>query len=236
MLERTWITIPVSSQPSLATPRISSNRPILKFQICLVSLRGHTVAVFSKVARTVGTIIVVLIIGIIGLVLVLDPPPLRLQEETKFVLSVPAPKPASARDPLEMGIACDRKLEGYTGSLSGRPQITFFDWLKHQSGQPPEPDYHLYGVKMSDTWAFKIDRATKTLCYQKPRSVEVGITDPYCGPKITFENADRIIAIEDAHYDGVSTVLFNKRNFTLMMTQISVLEQLGASIEYFQCH
>jgi len=34
----TWITIPVNSQPSLATRRISSNRPILKFQICLVSL------------------------------------------------------------------------------------------------------------------------------------------------------------------------------------------------------
>jgi ABC-type uncharacterized transport system substrate-binding protein len=33
----TSITIPVSSQPSLATRRISSNRPILKFQICLVS-------------------------------------------------------------------------------------------------------------------------------------------------------------------------------------------------------
>ena len=34
----TWITIPVSSQPSLATRRISSNRPILKFQICLARL------------------------------------------------------------------------------------------------------------------------------------------------------------------------------------------------------
>ena len=34
----TSIAIPVSSQPSLATRRISSNRPILKFQICLASL------------------------------------------------------------------------------------------------------------------------------------------------------------------------------------------------------
>jgi hypothetical protein len=34
----TSITIPLSSQPSLATRRISSNRPILKFQICLASL------------------------------------------------------------------------------------------------------------------------------------------------------------------------------------------------------
>ena len=35
----TSITIPVSSQPSLATRRISSNRPILKFQICLARFR-----------------------------------------------------------------------------------------------------------------------------------------------------------------------------------------------------
>jgi hypothetical protein len=34
----TWITIPVSSQPSLATRRISSNRPSLKFQICLARI------------------------------------------------------------------------------------------------------------------------------------------------------------------------------------------------------
>ena len=188
--------------------------------------------------RIVGTIIVVLIVGIIGLVLVLDPPPLRLQEETEFILSVPAPKPPSALDPLQMGIACDRKLEAYTGfNRWGRPQITFFDWLKRQSGIPPEPDYHLYGVKMSDTWTFKIDPAIRTVCYQK--SVEVGITDPYCGPKITFENEDRIIAVEDAHYgwdDAVSTILFSKRNFTLVMTQINNLEKLGASIKYFQCH
>lgn len=89
---------------------------------------------------------------------------------------------------------------------------------------------------MNDTWAFKIDRATNTFCYQRPGSVESGITDAYCGPKITDENADRIIAVENKPYDFVTAVLFNKKTLTLTMTQINVLEQLGASIEYFQCH
>jgi hypothetical protein len=120
--------------------------------------------------------------------------------------------------------------------LTGRSQITFFDWLRHQSGKVPEPDYHLYGTKVNDTWAFKIDRATNTVCYLQSGSVEVGITDPYCGPKITYENADRIVAVDNKPYDFVGVVLFNKKNFTLTMTQVSVLEQLGASIEYFQCH
>jgi hypothetical protein len=186
--------------------------------------------------RIVGAILLVLIAGIIGLVLIFDPPPLRLQDETKFVLSVPAPTPPNAHDPLEMGLACNRKLEAFTGNLSGRPLITIFDWLRRQSGKASEPDYHLYGTKMNDTWAFKIDRATNTFCYQKPGSVEAGITDAYCGPKITDENADRIIGVENKPYDFVTAVLFNKKTLTLTMTQINVLEQLGASIEYFQCH
>jgi hypothetical protein len=193
-------------------------------------------ATLSKVMLIVGTIITVLIVGIVGLILILDPPPLRLRDETKFVLSVPPPTPANTHDPLEMGIACKRKLESATGSLTGRPQITFFDWLRHQSGKVPEPDYHLHGSKMNDTWAFKIDRATNTVCYEQSGSVEVGITDPYCGPKITYENADRIIAVDNNPYDFVGVVLFNKKNLTLTMTQVNVLEQLGASIDYFQCH
>jgi hypothetical protein len=194
------------------------------------------VAILSKAIRIVGAIVLVLIVGIIGLILIFDPPPLRLQDDTKFVLSVLPPGPVSAHDPLEMGIACRRKLEGYTGSLTGRPQITLFDWLRRQNGKPPEPDYHFYGTKTNDTWAFKIDRATKTVCYQKPSDVEAGITNPYCGLAITFENADRIIAVDNRPFDGVSTALFNKKTFTLTMTGINVLEQLGANIEYFQCH
>jgi hypothetical protein len=199
-------------------------------------VKGHPVAILQKATRIVGGIVLSLAIGLVGLILIFDPPPLRLQDETEFVLSVPPPRPPSAHDPLEMGVACDRKLEGYTGSLTGRPQITFFDWLREQSGTPSPPDYHLRGVKMTDTWAFKIDRASKSVCYQKPGNVQAGITEPYCGLKITFENADRVIAIEDSHFDGVTTILFDKKIFTLTMTQINVLAQLGAGIEYFQCH
>jgi hypothetical protein len=51
-----WITIPVSSQPSLATRRISSNRPILKFQICLASFSQCALANAKfEGARLVGT-------------------------------------------------------------------------------------------------------------------------------------------------------------------------------------
>lgn len=189
-----------------------------------------------KAIRVVGVTALVLVTGIIGLILFIDPPPFQLQDEVEFVLSVPPPRLVSVHDPLEAGIACNRKLEGYTGGLGGRPQITFFDWLRHQSGKPSEPDYHLHGSKMNDTWAFKIDRSMKAICYQKPRDVEAGITDPYCGLLITFESPDRIIAVDNRPYDGISTALFNRKNFTLTMTGINVLEQLGANIEYFQCH
>jgi hypothetical protein len=193
----------------------------------------------SKVIRIFGIIIGVLVAGIIALVLIFDPPPLRLRDETSFVLSVPiptAPMSPSVHDPLEMGLACNRKLEGATGSLSGRPVITIFDWLRQQSGTASERDYHLYGTKTNDSWAFKIDRPTNTVCYQTPRGVEAGLTDAYCGPKITDENANRIIAVENKPYDFVTAILFNKKTLALTMTQINVQEQLGASIEYFQCH
>ena len=174
--------------------------------------------------------------GIVALVLIYDPPPLRLHDETSFVLSVPPPSPLSAHDTLDMGLACSRKLTTYTGNLSGRPIITVYDWLRKQNGKAPEPDYHLHGEKKTDTWAFKIDRATKAFCYQRPGNVEAGIPDPYCGPTITSETADRIIAVENKPFDFVTAILFNKKTLTLTMTQINVLEQLGASIEYFQCH
>ena len=46
----------VSSQPSLATRRISSNRPILKFQICLVSIRSSAFSLpaFREVPAHIG--------------------------------------------------------------------------------------------------------------------------------------------------------------------------------------
>lgn len=177
------------------------------------------------------------IAGITGLILFFDPPPLQLHDEDKFVLSVPPPpKLVSVHEPLEAGIACKRKLEVYTGSMAGRPQITFFDWLRHQGGKPAEPDYHLYGTKTNDTWALKIDRAANAICYQKPGGVEAGIVDPYCGLKITFESPDRIIAVDNRPFDGISAALFDRKHLTLTMTGINVLEQLGADIEYFQCH
>jgi hypothetical protein len=197
---------------------------------------GAAVAILSKAIRIVGSFVLVLIVGIVGLILIFDPPPLRLQDETKFCFICPATEAGKRSRLARNGHCLRRKLEGYTGSLTGRPQITLFDWLRHQNGKQPEPDYHFYGTKTNDTWAFKIDRATKTVCYQKPSDVEAGITNPYCGLAITFENADRIIAVDDRPFDGVSTALLNKNTFTITMTGINVLEQLGANIEYFQCH
>jgi hypothetical protein len=190
----------------------------------------------TKAMQVVGLTALVLIAGLIALILFIDPPPLRLQDEAKFILSVPPPSLASVHNPLETGIACSRKLESYSSSLAGRPQITFFDWLRHQSGKIAEPDYHLSGSKPNDTWAFKVDRSAHAICYQKPSDIEAGITDPYCGLVITFESPERIIAVDNRPYDGISTALFNKKSFTLTMTGINVLEQLGADIEYFQCH
>ncbi|MGC2336964.1 MAG: hypothetical protein WA625_14480 [Pseudolabrys sp.] len=191
----------------------------------------------KKVLRIIGTTLVVLVVAIVGLILILDPPPLKLRDETGFVLSVPAPRPSGPHDSLEAGIACDHKLQTYSSSMYGRPIITVFDWLSQRvNGKVAEPDYHLYGTKPNDTWAFKVDRATKTVCFQTPSNVKAGVSDPYCGPKITFENVDRIVAVEDRPYDWITAVLFNKKNFALTMTQINVLEQLGASMQYFQCH
>src|SRR4029077_1779064 len=52
----TSITIPVSSQPSLATRRICSNRPILKFQICLARYQVGTMIELPRAALRAGEI------------------------------------------------------------------------------------------------------------------------------------------------------------------------------------
>jgi hypothetical protein len=150
-----------------------------------------------KLLRALGIVVAVLVLGIVCLILIADPPPLRLRDNEKVMLSVlPPPKLDGLQHPIETGLACKRKIESYTSANYGRPQITIFDWLRHQRGEPSEQDVHLYGSKPNDTWAIKLDRATKMFCYLQPSLVEAGVTDPYCGPKIIHEDANRIVAVE----------------------------------------
>jgi len=153
----------------------------------------------------------------IGLILFFDPPPLRLREDDKFVLSVsPARKLDGQQHALESGLACKHKFESYSSSAFGRPVITLFDWLKRQDGKAAEQDVHLSGSKRNDTWALKVDRSTNTLCYQQPSSVEVGLPDAYCGPKIIHENANRLVALEDRDFEFVRAIYFDKKTYTLI--------------------
>ena len=186
--------------------------------------------------RVLAKILTLIVLVVVGAILALDPPPLRLREENEFVLSVAAPTPDnSSRHPIESGIACEHKLEAATSGILGRPVITFFDWLKRQAGKVPERDYRLFGNKPHDRWAIKVDRPTNTFCYQRPSSVEVGLTDPYCGPKIIREDANHIVAVEDRAYEFVRVVVFDKKNYTVTMTAIDQLLQGSASLEYLQC-
>ena len=148
-----------------------------------IQCEGILLTVLSKIARVLIIIVMLLVLAVVGSILVLDPPPLRLQEPNEFVLSVTPPASDGARHPIEAGLACDHKLEGDLSGLLGRPQITFFDWLKRQSGKPSERDYHLSGRKPNDTWAVKVDRATNSFCYQTRSLVGAGLTDPHCGPR-----------------------------------------------------
>jgi hypothetical protein len=128
------------------------------------------------------------------------------------VLSVPpAPKLDGLQHPIETGLACKHKLESYSSSAFGRPVITVFDWLKRQNGRAAERDVHLVGSKETDSWAIKVDRPTNTVCYLKPNYVQAGMADPYCGPKIIHEDANRLVALEDRDYTVVRAIFLIKK-------------------------
>ena len=128
------------------------------------------------------------------------------------MLSVPpAPKLDGLQHPIETGLACKHKLESYSSSAFGRPVITVFDWLKRQNGRAAERDVHLVGSKETDSWAIKVDRPTNTVCYLKPNYVQAGMADPYCGPKIIHEDANRLVALEDRDYTVVRAIFLIKK-------------------------
>ncbi len=195
------------------------------------------VSTLSKILRWLGILVGVLLLVVVGIVMKVDPPPLRLRDEEKAVLSIPPPpKPDGLQHSIENGLSCKHKLQSYTSSVYGRPQITFFDWLRHSKGEPAEPDVHLLATKPNETWAIKVDRSTNTVCYQQPAHLTGGLTDAYCGPKIIHENANRLVAIEDRDFDVVRAIFFDKKKYTLMMTELDESNNNGAAIEYFECY
>ena len=187
--------------------------------------------------RVVVRALIIVVVFILGGILIFDPPPLRLRDVDEVALSVPpARKLDGLRHPIETGLACNRKLESYTSSAFGRPEITVFDWLRRNKGEPPELDVHLEARKRNDTWAVKVDRATNTICYQEPSYVQAGMADAYCGPKIIHEDANRIVAFEDRDFFVVKSVFFDKKTYKLLMTDISEISDTGAWIGYFECY
>jgi hypothetical protein len=195
------------------------------------------VPILSKILRWLGIPLGVLVLLIVGIVIKVDPPPLRLRDEERAVLSVsPPPKLDGLQHSIENGVSCKHKLQSYTSSVYGRPQITFFDWLRHSKGEPAEPDVHLLAGKPDETWAIKVDRSANMVCYQQPGQVRAGLTDAYCGPKIVHENANQLVAIEDRAFDIVRAIYFDKKKYTLMMTELDESNNTGASIQYFECY
>jgi hypothetical protein len=126
--------------------------------------------IVSKILRYLGIALAIIILAVIALILWIDPPPFRLQEADEFVLSIPTFSPPGPHDPIETGLACTLKLDGGVSKYGGRPTLTIFDWIKKQYGKPPEKDIHLYGTKLNDAWAIKVDRATKSFCFQKAQA------------------------------------------------------------------
>jgi hypothetical protein len=115
--------------------------------------------IVSKLLRVLAVIVAALVLTAIALILIFDPPPLRLRDPDRVALSVPpAPKLDSLQHPIDQGIACHRRLAAYTGSAFGRPEITIFDWWRSRTSKPSEPDVHLTAQQTSDTWAVKVDR------------------------------------------------------------------------------
>jgi len=188
----------------------------------------------QKLLRVLGVIVAALVLAIVSLIFIFDPPPLWLRGPDKVALSVPpAPKLDGLQHPIDQGIACHQRLAAYTSSAFGRPEITIFDWLRRNQGKLAERDVHLTAEKTTETWAVKVDRATNTLCYQKPSYVQAGMTDPYCGPKIIRENDKYLVALED---HNLTAAYFDKKTYTLTMTGLSDFEGAAASIEYFDCY
>jgi hypothetical protein len=190
----------------------------------------------SKPFKVFGIIIAMLILAVLGLIVMIDPPPLQLQETSEFLISVPPPTPSNIHDTVESGLACKQKLEGGMSGIGGRAIITIFDWLKKQNGQPQAQDFHLYGSKRNDAWAIKVDRATKSFCFLKAKNVEVGLTDAYCGPKIIHEDSKRIVAIEDNDFSWITTIIFDKQKYTVRIAQLAEADYLSTSIQYLECH
>ena len=176
----------------------------------------------SKAIRIIGAVLAILVLIVLCLILIFDPPPFRLWDQDKFVLSVEAPP---ARDPnlagsIERGLACKLKLDAYMSGRFGRPVINFFDWLKHLKQGVPEKDYHLYGTKKDDAWAIKVDRATNKFCWLTANQQKAGITDAYCGPGIIREDATRIEALQDDKYSAAIAVFFDKTTYTMTMASL----------------
>jgi hypothetical protein len=195
-------------------------------------------ALLSKAIRVLVVIVAIFVLAIVGVILVLDPPPFRLHDEDNVVISIDAPK---AIDPnlagsIERGLACNRKLQTDTSGHFGRPLITVFDWLKHQSGKIPERDYHLTAARQDDAWAIKIDRASNKFCWLRASDAAAGITESYCGPRIVREDATRIQAFQDDPYGAAVAVVFDKMTYTVTITGLDWWAQpAGASITYLQC-
>lgn len=190
----------------------------------------------SKAIRVLGIIAVMLIAVIVGAILVLDPPPLQLREPDQFFLSVPPPPTLdSLQHSIDNGLGCKQKLETYMSNSFGRPVITLFDWLRDRiSGQLPERDVHLEISKPNNSWAVKVDRASKAVCFLMTEAVKVGVTDAYCGTKIIHEDATRIVAFEDIDHSLVRVIFFDKQTYTLTMTELG--ENRSSGMIYFECY
>ena len=136
--------------------------------------------------------------------------------------------------PIEDGLACKEKLAAYTSGLLGRPVITVFDWLKHQSGKVPDKDYHLWAGKSNGTRAIKVDRAANKFCWFREGDAKVGLTDAYCGPTIVQESASLIEGRENGL--NWNSVVFDKTTYTMMIVGLDRHRRPPVAwISYFEC-
>jgi hypothetical protein len=190
----------------------------------------------SKTIRVLGVVVMMLIFVVLCSILIFDPPPFRLRDEDKFVLSVEPPHTIDRNlaPSIERGLACQLRPESVASDDFGRPVITLFDWLKRQSGAAPKPDYHLVGTKRNDAWAIKIDRTTNKFCWLRASDAEAGITDAYCGPSIIREDATRIEAFDNNNYVAVAV---DKMTYTIIITSLDrFMHPPRAAIWYLECH
>jgi hypothetical protein len=64
---------------------------VLRYRLQSGIREGNSLSILSKIFKVLGTIIAMLILAVIGLIVIFDPPPFQLQEASEFVLSVPPP-------------------------------------------------------------------------------------------------------------------------------------------------